>query len=76
MTKVYLPVICYNHTVLSHFMFSVMQLVFDGQRRGISFCVDCIYFESLIARARNAAAACFLNLPESSNQLSNFGCYL
>ena len=61
MTKVYLPVICYNHTVLSHFMFSVMQLVFEGQRRCISFSLDCIYFESLIARARNAAASNFLN---------------
>ena len=64
MTKVYLPVICYNHTVLSHFMFSVMQLVFEGQRRGISFSLDCIYFESLIARARNAATANFLNQPD------------
>lgn len=61
MTKIYLPIICYNHTVLSHFMLSVMKLVFEGQRRGISFSVDCIYFESLIARARNAAAANFLN---------------
>jgi len=69
MTKIHLPIICYNHTVLSHFMLSVMQLVFDGQRRGISFCVDCIYFESLIARARNAAAACFLNLPECDYML-------
>jgi hypothetical protein len=42
-------------------MFSVMQLVFEGQRRGISFSLDCIYFESLIARARNAAASNFLN---------------
>jgi len=38
-----------------------MQLVFEGQRRGISFSLDCIYFESLIARARNAAASNFLN---------------
>ena len=60
MTKVYLPIICYNHTVLSHFMFSVMRLVTEGQRRGIAFSMDCIYFESLIARARNAAAANFL----------------
>jgi len=56
-----LPVICYNHTVLSHFMFSVMKLIFEGKRRGISFSLDCIYFESLIARARNAAASNFLN---------------
>jgi hypothetical protein len=42
-------------------MFSVMQLVFEGQRRCISFSLDCIYFESLIARARNAAASNFLN---------------
>lgn len=68
-TKVYLPVICYNHTVLSHFMFSVMKLVFEGQRRGISFSLDCIYFESLIARARNAAAANFLNQPECDYML-------
>jgi len=64
MTKIYLPVICYNHTVLSHFMFSIMRLVMEGQRRGISFSLDCIYFESLIARARNAAAANFLNQPD------------
>jgi len=64
MTKVYLPVICYNHTVISHFMFSVMKLIFEGQKRGISFALDCIYFESLIARARNAAAASFLNQPD------------
>ena len=63
-TKVYLPIICYNHTVLSHFMFSVMKLVYEGQRRGIAFSLDCIYFESLIARARNAAAASFLNQPD------------
>ena len=69
MTKIHLPIICYNHTVLSHFMLSVMKLVFDGQRRGISFCVDCIYFESLIARARNAAAASFLNLTECDYML-------
>ena len=69
MTKVFLPVICYNHTVLSHFMFSVMKLVFEGQRRGISFSLDCIYFESLIARARNAAAANFLNQPECDYML-------
>jgi len=50
-------------------MLSVMKLVFDGQRRGISFCVDCIYFESLIARARNAAAASFLNLTECDYML-------
>ena len=61
MTKIYLPIICYNHTVLSHFMFSVMKLVFSGQQQGISFSLDCIYFESLIARARNAAAVNFLN---------------
>jgi len=42
-------------------MFSVMKLIFEGQKRGISFALDCIYFESLIARARNAAAASFLN---------------
>lgn len=60
-TRIYLPIICYNNTVVSHFMFSVMKLMFEGQRRGISFSVDHIYFESLIARARNAAAANFLN---------------
>ena len=64
MTKVYLPVICYNHTVLSHFMFSVMKLVFEGQKRGVSFSLDCIYFESLIARARNAAASNFLGMKD------------
>jgi len=59
--KIYLPVICYNHTVLSHYMFSIMRLIFEGQKKNISFSLDCIYFDSLIARARNAAAANFVN---------------
>jgi len=41
-----------------------MRLLFEGQNRNISFSLDCIYFDSLIARARNAAAANFLNMKD------------
>ena len=38
--------------------------IFEGQKRGVSFSLDCIYFESLIARARNAAASNFLGMKD------------
>lgn len=59
--KVYLPIICYNRMVHSHFMMSVMETIFNTQKKGVSFLIDNIYFESLIARARNAVASNFIN---------------
>lgn len=59
--KIYFPVICYNHNVLCHFMFSSMKLANDCMIKNISMSFDCIFFDSLVARARNAAAAGFLN---------------
>ena len=67
--KIYFPVICYNHNVLVHYMFSVMRLSNDAMMKGFSIVFDCIYFDSLISRARNAAAAGFLNHPTATHML-------
>lgn len=68
-TKIYFPIICYNHTVLVHYLFSVMKLSNDAIMKGIPIVFDCIYFDSLVARARNAAAAGFLNHPTATHML-------
>lgn len=43
-------------------MTSIMKLIFEGQKNNISFSISIFPFDSLVARARNAAAAAFLNL--------------
>lgn len=67
--KIYFPIICYNHSVLCHFMISVMKLQNEALMNNIQIIFDCIYFESLIPRARNAAAAGFLNHPTATHLL-------
>ena len=67
--KIYFPVICYNHNVLVHYMFSVLKLSNDAIMKNIPISFDCIYFDSLVARARNAAAAGFLNHPTATHMM-------
>lgn len=67
--KIYFPVICYNHSVLVHYMFSVMKFCNECLIKDIPIGFDCIYFDSLIARARNAAVAGFLNQPDLTHLL-------
>lgn len=67
--KIYFPVICYNHNVLVHYMFSVMRLCNDCMIKDVAIGFDCIYFDSLIARARNAAVAGFLNQKDATHLL-------
>ncbi len=68
-TKIYIPIICYNHNVLVHYMFSIMKLMDEASKNGVSIIFDCIYFDSLIARARNAAVAGFLNHKDATHLL-------
>lgn len=67
--KIYFPIICYNHSVLCHFMFSTIRLSNEAMMNGVQIIFDCIYFDSLIPRARNAAAAGFLNHPTATHLL-------
>lgn len=67
--KIYFPIICYNHNVLVHYMFSVMKFSNQSMAKGIPVVFDCIYFDSLISRARNAAAAGFLNHPTATHMM-------
>lgn len=46
-----------------------MKLCNDCMIKNIPIGFDCIYFDSLIARARNAAVAGFLNQPDSTHLL-------
>jgi len=50
-------------------MFSVMRLCNDCMVKDVAIGFDCIYFDSLIARARNAAVAGFLNQKDATHLL-------
>lgn len=58
--KLFIPIICYNHTANTEFMFSLMQLLIALKHNNIETVFFPINFDSLISRARNAAAAHFL----------------
>ena len=58
--KLFIPLICYNHTCHTSFMLSFMRLLLALKSNNIDTVVFPITFESLISRARNAAVAHFL----------------
>jgi len=59
--KLFIPVICYNHMANTEFMISLIRLTHYLRDKNINYCLYPIVFESLIPRARNAAAAHFLD---------------
>ena len=67
--KVFIPVICYNHTCHTAFMFSLMKLVLALKECGIDASLFPIGFDSLISRARNAAVAYFMSSSEYTHLL-------
>ena len=60
-TKLFIPWIGYNHTVNMEHSLSLMRLLLYCQTHQIAVTLYPIGFESLISRARNAAAAAFLS---------------
>ncbi len=60
MKKIFIPVICYNHTANTEYMMSLIKLTHYLRSQGIVFQLFPIVFESLVSRARNAAVAHFL----------------
>jgi hypothetical protein len=65
----FIPWIAYNHTVNMQHALSLMRLVLFCQARGIRTSLYPIGFESLVSRARNAAAAAFLSDPTATHML-------
>jgi glycosyltransferase involved in cell wall biosynthesis len=59
--KISIPIICYGGTVHAHYMQGMLGLVNQCAAKGINAQYPLIYFESLISRARNAAAAAALH---------------
>jgi len=59
--KLFIPVISYNHTCHTSYMFSLMRLVLVLKELSINVTLFPIVFESLVNRARNAAVAYFLS---------------
>jgi hypothetical protein len=67
--KIFIPIICYNHTLNSEYALSIIELVLFLKNNNINACIDHIPFDSLISRARNSATAKFLNNPELTHLL-------
>lgn len=61
MNKIFIPLICYNRTCHADYMISMMKLISHMHKNGIDGSFYPIFFDSLISRARNAAAAEFLD---------------
>jgi len=58
--KVFIPLICYNHTCNTEWMMSILKLLNACKDAGLNVSFYPIFFESLVSRARNAAVAHFL----------------
>lgn len=69
MTKLFIPLICYNHQCNTEFMMSLMRLVMLLREQKLAAVIYPITFESLINRARNAAVAHFLSDPDATHLL-------
>ena len=67
--KLFIPLICYNHTANTEWMMSTMKLLNYVKNKEIATTFYPIFFESLISRARNAAVAHFLQDKESTHLL-------
>ena len=59
--KLFIPLICYNHTANTEYMMSIISLTHKLRDSDIDFLLFPIVFDSLVSRARNAAVAHFLN---------------
>jgi hypothetical protein len=55
--KVFIPLICYNHTCNTEWMMSILKLMNAASQTGLGMSLYPIFFESLVSRARNAAVA-------------------
>lgn len=67
--KVFIPLICYNHTCNTEWMMSILKLVNSASQTGLGMSFYPIFFESLVSRARNAAVAHFLEDEENTHLL-------
>jgi hypothetical protein len=67
--KVFIPLICYNHTCNTEWMMSILKLLNSAKETGLNMSFYPIFFESLVSRARNAAVAHFLEDPENTHLL-------
>lgn len=67
--KLFIPLLCYNHTCNTSFMMSMFRFVMALRNSNIPAVVFPITFESLISRGRNAAVAHFLGTPDATHLL-------
>jgi len=69
MIKLFIPIICYNHTCNTNYMFSIINLIMFLHKNNIQTTIYPICFDSLIQRARNAAIAEFMSNSDNTHIL-------
>lgn len=67
--KIFVPLICYNHTCNTEFMMSMMKFMLFCKTNNIDIVIYPITFESLVNRARNAAVALFMSENDATHIL-------
>jgi hypothetical protein len=67
--KIFIPLICYNHTCSTEWMMSILKLLNACKDTGLACSFYPIFFESLVSRARNASVAHFLQDKDNTHLL-------
>lgn len=67
--KLFIPILCYNHTCHTAYMMSLFQLILALKEQKIDASFYPITFESLISRGRNAAVAHFMSSEDYTHLL-------
>lgn len=67
--KLFVPLICYNHTCNTEYMMGILRLLNAAKDRGINCTFYPIFFESLVSRARNASVAHFMQDEDATHLL-------
>lgn len=67
--KLFIPLICYNHTCNTEYMMSILRLLNTLKDNQVNCTFYPIFFESLVSRARNASVAHFMQDEEATHLL-------
>jgi hypothetical protein len=66
---IFIPWICYNHTMISEHVLSMIRLIMFLKENKIEATIIPIVFDSLVSRARNAGVAMFMSDPKYTHLL-------
>lgn len=67
--KIFIPLICYNHTCYAEYMVSMIKLISVAKDNNLDLSFYPIFFDPSVGRARNSAVSFFLQDPDNTHLL-------